>query len=545
MNVAAIFELIVRFLILLIVNTFHGKKKRDAKRRGHLKKLELTFICLSFFIFSLFLACKSNSAGTAGLSLFDNDGFEERGNENLPRGWRIIPDYMGKGDAYMDGTAHTGNFSMRIKPNERNTKGGFGVFIMLNRDEVKGKEITVSGFVRVEDIGDNTAGILLKTDKENWLVLPKDTGGKFVPFSKTFSISPSIPNAALLLLISGTKGNVWFDELSVKERRESRGDIRIGSLPPQAAILFVSNRDTGRRRREIYSMDVNGKNVTRITFTNEHHFILGMDRLRRYIVASRAEKDTKKPSGLGDEDRRSLWLIDLKTKQENRLTDPRNHAEGDSFSPDGVWIVFHMKIAGEEQSDIYKIRRDGSNLTRLTNTPSAVEADPNWSNDGTEIVFTYLDAHSKRFLLKKMDGRGENITTIYDGGAGVSAGAFPPGNYDPSWSPDDQWIVFERAVKSGSENWGSGIWHIFKVRRNGSDVADISVAGGHDDRAEYLPSYSPDGKFIVFGTLYEAKNPHDSLNDVFIMDTTGKGLKRLTLDPASDKDMYPVWIPSG
>jgi Tol biopolymer transport system component len=144
-----------------------------------------------------------------------------------------------------------------------------------------------------------------------------------------------------------------------------------------------------------------------------------------------------------------------------------------------------------------------------------------------------------------MDIKGDNITTVYDGGAGVSTGAFPPGNYDPSWSPDDQWIVFERAVKSGRENWGSGIWHIFKVRRNGSDVEDISLAGGHADRSEYLPSYSPDGKFIVFGTIYEAKNPRDSLNDVFIMDTNGKGLKRLTLDLASDKDMYPVWIPSG
>jgi Tol biopolymer transport system component len=314
---------------------------------------------------------------------------------------------------------------------------------------------------------------------------------------------------------------------------------RVNSLPELADILFVSDRDTGTRRTEIYAMDIDTETVTRITSSEEHHFILGIDSSRQYIVASRAEKDTDKPEGLGNEDRRSLWVIDLRTKTETRLTDPRHHAEGDSFSPDSEWIVFHMKVSGEEQSDIYKIRRDGSELTQLTHTKTAVEGDPTFSHNGKEIAFVYLDENTKRFILKIMEADGSNSKTVYDSNSTVSTPVFPPGCYDPSWSPDDQWLVFEQCVQYSGENWGSGIWHIFVVNRNGTGLIDLSAAGTHTDCAEYLPSYSPDGKFIVFGSLYEAENPEESHNDIFIMDLAGN-LNRVTDNPASD--MYPVWI---
>jgi Tol biopolymer transport system component len=321
---------------------------------------------------------------------------------------------------------------------------------------------------------------------------------------------------------------------------------RIGTLPETAEILFVSNRDTGSQRAEIYSMDRNGKNVTRLTFTEEHHFIMGIDRSRRYIAASRAEEDTQRPPGLGDEDRRSLWLLDLETRKEILLTDPVNHAEGDSFSPDGEWIVFLMKLDGQGQSDIYKIRNDGTDLIRLTNTPAAIEGDPSWSNDGTDILFSYLDADTPRFVIKRMDVDGKNIETVYDGGDGIEiAGVWEDGNYDSSWSPDDEWIVFERAVKyteKSPENFGSGIWHIFKIKRDGTELMDLSQAGGHTDGAEYLPSYSPDGRFIVFGSIFEADDPGKSHNDIFRIDSDGGSLTRLTDHPASD--MFPVWIPA-
>lgn len=315
---------------------------------------------------------------------------------------------------------------------------------------------------------------------------------------------------------------------------------RIQPLPPTAQILFMSNRETESRAKEVYSMDAEGNYVTRLTYTNEHHFMVGIDKTKTYLVVTRADEDTAAPRGLGDEDRKNLWIINLETGEEARLTDPDNMAEGGSFSPDSEWIVFWMVLKGEQTSDIYTIRRDGSDLTCLTNTPGAHEFDPEWSNDGKKIAYNYYDTELQRFVLKVMDADGKNVRTLYDGGAGVATDHFPPGNYDPSWSPDDQWIVFERAVTYDEENGGAGVWHILKVKSDGSSVVNLSEMGGHASNAEYLPSYSPDGTFIVFSSRYGPKDPGQVSLNIFIMDSSDGSPIQLTDSPSWDDGA--VWI---
>jgi len=321
-----------------------------------MKRPERKFFCLFFAITSIILSCYSKPDMTFAENILENPGLEEKGTKGLPAGWSVVPHHRKKGKAAQDDkNAYTGSYSLRLSPNKKNDREGFAVFRMLNIEDIRGKEVIVSGFVKVEGIGKNNAAIALKTDKANWLELPRDTGGKFVPFSKTISIAKSIPEAALLVFVTGTGGSVWLDDLkilvgkepsaSVQEKiqitpeREAKQEIRstkLRDLPASAAIFFVSNRDTGTQRLEIYAMDADGGNVTRLTFTNENHFITGIDRSRHYIVTSRVVAGTK--------DRRSLWVLDLETKKEVRLTDRRFHAEGDSFSPDGQWIVFFMKL---------------------------------------------------------------------------------------------------------------------------------------------------------------------------------------------------------
>jgi Tol biopolymer transport system component len=256
-----------------------------------------------------------------------------------------------------------------------------------------------------------------------------------------------------------------------------------------------------------------------------------MDKSKRYLIDSRADADTHPPQGIDGGDRLAIWVIDMQTMEERRLTDPKVHSEG---AEEG------------EQLDIYKIRRDGTELTQLTDTEYKTEGDPAWSNDETRIVFTEIDGLSEdpRFVLKTMNPDGGDVKILYDGGPGVPVpGVWPPGNYDPSWSPDDEWIVFERAVQVNQEdpeNFGSGHWHIFKVRADGSQVVDLSLLGGHTDRAEYLPSFSPDGALIVYGSIYEAPNIEDSHGDIFVMDAEAGVAKRLTYSPYAD--MGPVFI---
>jgi Tol biopolymer transport system component len=311
-----------------------------------------------------------------------------------------------------------------------------------------------------------------------------------------------------------------------------RGETaRCRRLPERARILFTSNQDTGTERSEIYAMDAEGDNITRITRSNHHHFVLGTDRTRRYVVATR-----------GTEKNKQVWLLDLKTGKERPLTDAGNHAEGRSFSPDGQWIVFWMVVAGKTHSDIYKVRRDGTDLTNLTNTPQAHEFDPSWSNAGDAIAYSFNDGHPNRFVLNLMDSGGGNVRTIYDPHDSVATAIFPAGVYDPAWGPDDEWLVVEKPVQftGTGENGRAGVWRILKVRADGSEVLDLTAAGPHRGSAVYAPSVSPDGTAVLFICRYGPKDPSGVSLNIFKMASDGGRLEPLTETPYWEQ--FAVWI---
>ncbi len=317
-----------------------------------------------------------------------------------------------------------------------------------------------------------------------------------------------------------------------REAEDGVGDTaRIRALPASAQMLFTSNRDTGSSRKEIYAMDAQGQEVTRITRTNDNHFVLGIDSSGRFIAATR-----------GTDARKRLWLLDLETGDETPLTDAGNHAEGRSFSPDGEWIVFWMILSGESQADIYKIRRDGSGLTNLTNSPAAIDFDPAWSRDGTRIAFITNTGSPNRFVLKTMSAEGGDVRTVYDPADAVTTERFPAGVYDPSWSPDGRSILVDKPVRftGDGENGTAGVWHALRVPTDGSAVIDLSQAGEHADGAEYLPSFSADGLSIVLTIRQGPEDPAGVSLHIFRMNGDGGDLRPLTDSSAYDE--FAVWI---
>jgi Tol biopolymer transport system component len=71
-----------------------------------------------------------------------------------------------------------------------------------------------------------------------------------------------------------------------------------------------------------------------------------------------------------------LYVADADGTNERQLLTGNNsvfeyHA---SFSPDGEWITFTSERAGDGQSDIYRVRTNGSQLEELVATPSFEDA---------------------------------------------------------------------------------------------------------------------------------------------------------------------------
>ena len=55
----------------------------------------------------------------------------------------------------------------------------------------------------------------------------------------------------------------------------------IKSLPETADVLFISNRETGTRRKEIFSLDIDSGEITRLTYSDKHFFLCLLFHLRK------------------------------------------------------------------------------------------------------------------------------------------------------------------------------------------------------------------------------------------------------------------------
>ena len=91
-----------------------------------------------------------------------------------------------------------------------------------------------------------------------------------------------------------------------------------------------------------------------------------------------------------------------------------------AFSPDGRWIVYTSQLTGNDE--IFKIRVDGTENTRLTDNEWPWDKHPSFSPDGSSIVFwSNRDGHRQLFL---MDADGGNVRPLLTG---------PWDDWDPVW----------------------------------------------------------------------------------------------------------------
>jgi Tol biopolymer transport system component len=118
-----------------------------------------------------------------------------------------------------------------------------------------------------------------------------------------------------------------------------------------------------------------------------------------------------------------------------------NDGWGDNpaWSPDGSRIAFdrYQPSDGDQQMmnvDIYVMGSDGSNLTQVTSSP-AFEAAPEWSPDGSQIVFVGLIddpmGYWRKSELYTVSPDGSNITRLTTGAA---TGYGPNSFAAPSWT---------------------------------------------------------------------------------------------------------------
>lgn len=137
--------------------------------------------------------------------------------------------------------------------------------------------------------------------------------------------------------------------------------------------------------------------------------------------------------------------------------------------------------------------RNGTGKTlNLTNTPEEDEFAPSWAPKGKQIAFHTDSFGGDGFVLDLERGQSQNLTN--DGTA--------HGDSNPNWSPDGTGIVFEGSGYKDRPGYDDYFDRIYTMKASdGSDRQLLTQAWSDDlGDGEYLkgPAYSPDGKQIGY-----------------------------------------------
>jgi Tol biopolymer transport system component len=185
-----------------------------------------------------------------------------------------------------------------------------------------------------------------------------------------------------------------------------------------------------------------------------------------------------------------------------------------SISPGRAMVVFVEGSAGHVgafagEGDLVIARTDGSSSYVVTTANT--DANPVWSPDGHQIAFI----RNGRIWLMSSDGSHQHAL------------GFGPPAHTVSWSPDSQ----ELAVGSGNSPERIAIINIPHRSFRWFTPA------GHIE--QYQPSWSPDGKQLVYGQT--------GPNALFVSNLDGTGTRRLTTctSPRCTQDVEPAWSPDG
>ncbi len=292
-----------------------------------------------------------------------------------------------------------------------------------------------------------------------------------------------------------------------------------------STIAFTSTRDDPTNPNpglaaEIYLLDGDGTNPRRLTENTDGDGFPALSPDGKKIVF-----DSNRRRVLGDPQNTSdLFVMNTDGTEQTWLL----RGSSATWSPDGKNIAFHASASGTGlpikpdpgaatfDSDIFTANVDdvlehGAGRTNLTNSPDAIDDDPDWSPDGAHIVFTshavtdnQLNSITAEIYVINADGMGAPVRLTNN----------VEEERAPSWSPDGTRIVF-MCRRGGSD------FEICVMNADGTGQVQLT----DNTVLDATPTWSPDGGTIVF------HRPAAGRFQLWLMNPDGTGQVQLTNTP--------------
>jgi TolB protein len=239
-----------------------------------------------------------------------------------------------------------------------------------------------------------------------------------------------------------------------------------GGIPgiAESQIYFVSSRSG---HKEIWAMDYDGANQHQITH------------LASISLSPRISPDGSRLAFSSMT--KSGWEILMYSMDLNRMvTFPK--FGGTNLSPawsaDGTKLAFSSSRTGDPE--IYTVDQSGTNLKRIT-ASKGPDVSPVW-NRKTGAQIAWVSGRTGLPQIYSMEADGTNVQRLTDQGYAVS----------PAWSPNGQFLVLAWTRHYGPGAPGAEDLYIMDAASK--QWVQLTHDGGRND----FPSWSPDGRHIVF-----------------------------------------------